>query len=316
MFQFILSSDPLDECLVNSTTGLGTRPCDSADSSGQTWSGAIINDLSLTGGGQLQWTRYVRRRIIRWTQRNVLDSNTSACVSVKELASKREYETILRPCDYKLPYICQKGDGDAKKIMTSSLPTITSLPTERPKNTTSSNGETGSLSLIVGLVIGGAVFLPIIGAFVVIILLKRRAKSKPQKLAPTTEHILDNKLAVKREQRSSQCSPQNKECDTTSNTMIESTNGENGKMVLTSSEYVYNHTWDKPVIEQQSDIVYSTTRAESEYDYSYDPDTNRDVYNHIRVHPITNQLTDHVYSTSRCNNDASLYDHTDSRKSN
>lgn len=38
------------------------------DSSNQKWTDAVIDDLPLKDGGQLQWTRYVRRRIIRWTR--------------------------------------------------------------------------------------------------------------------------------------------------------------------------------------------------------------------------------------------------------
>lgn len=38
------------------------------DSSNQKWTDAAIDGLALKDGGQLQWTRYVRRRIIRWTR--------------------------------------------------------------------------------------------------------------------------------------------------------------------------------------------------------------------------------------------------------
>lgn len=50
-------------------------------------------------------------------QGNVLGSNTSACVSVRKQANEQEYEIVLRPCDYKLPSICQKRDGKAFNIV-------------------------------------------------------------------------------------------------------------------------------------------------------------------------------------------------------
>lgn len=101
----------------------------------------MINGLSSNDRVQSQWTRFLRRRIIRWNRGIFLDSNTSACVSVKELSRKQEYEIVLRQCDYKLPYICQKGDAqNTHKIMTSSLPTSTFMLTEPPGNTISSNG--------------------------------------------------------------------------------------------------------------------------------------------------------------------------------
>lgn len=38
------------------------------DSSGRTWTTAITEGLSSNNGGSLQWTSFLRRRIIRWTQ--------------------------------------------------------------------------------------------------------------------------------------------------------------------------------------------------------------------------------------------------------
>lgn len=50
-------------------------------------------------------------------QGNILGSNTSACVSVRELSYEQEYEIVLRPCNYKLPSICQKKDGKDLNIV-------------------------------------------------------------------------------------------------------------------------------------------------------------------------------------------------------
>lgn len=48
---------------------------------------------------------------------NELGSNTSACVSVRELSNEQEYEIVLRPCNDTLPSICQKRDGKAFNIV-------------------------------------------------------------------------------------------------------------------------------------------------------------------------------------------------------
>lgn len=48
---------------------------------------------------------------------NVLGSNTPACVSVRKLSNEQEYEIVLRPCNDKLPSICQKRDGKAFNIV-------------------------------------------------------------------------------------------------------------------------------------------------------------------------------------------------------
>lgn len=66
--KFNINADTLDECLLNSTTRLSTHPCDATDSSNRRWTEAIINGLSSKGGNQSQWTRFLRRRIIRWNQ--------------------------------------------------------------------------------------------------------------------------------------------------------------------------------------------------------------------------------------------------------
>lgn len=60
--------DNFDECLVNTSTGLLTYPCDSFDSSMRTWSKAIIGGLSSSNGGWIQWTSFVRRHVMRWTK--------------------------------------------------------------------------------------------------------------------------------------------------------------------------------------------------------------------------------------------------------
>ena len=71
---------------------------------------------------------------------------------------------------------------------------------------------------------------------------------------------------------------------------------------------VYNH---KPITEQQTDHVYSSTHTGNEYDC-----VNRDVYNHTWDKPITEEITDHVDSSTSSGNDANVYDHTNSRNLN
>ncbi|XP_065923463.1 uncharacterized protein [Magallana gigas] len=342
-----INADTLDECLLNSTTYISTHPCDAIDSSNQKWTNAIINGLSFNDGNQSQWTRYIRRRIIWWNRGHVLDLNTSACVSVKQLSNQQEYEMVLRQCDAKLPYICLKGNDrhthkmmtssletsptlpskrpentkssigaqHTHQLMTTSLPTSPFLPQERPGNTRTSNGETGSISVIVGVVMGGAVLVLIIVAIVIIKLtrMSSRANSKPQPVSPPTENVVYGKLAAKYDERSSNHSPQNNESIATSSTIVKPTDSEkeSGEMLLTTNDDVYNHTWDKPMKERQPDHVYSTTCSGSEYDYSQVPGINSDVYNHTWDKPITEQQTDHVYSTTGSGNDASLYDHTE-----
>lgn len=44
----------------------------------------------------------------------VLSMKSTACVSVREIKHK-EYDMVLRPCDDKLPSICQKRDIHSKK---------------------------------------------------------------------------------------------------------------------------------------------------------------------------------------------------------
>lgn len=82
-------------------------------------------------------------------------------------------------------------------------------------------------------------------------------------------------------------------------------------MLLMGDSDVYNHTWDKPMTDQQLDHVYSTTCSGGEYDYSQVPGMNSDVYNHTWDKPITEQQTDHVYSITGSENDGNVYDHTD-----
>lgn len=43
------------------------------DSTGRTWTTAIIEGLSSNNGGSFQWTSFLRRRIIRWTQSKTTD---------------------------------------------------------------------------------------------------------------------------------------------------------------------------------------------------------------------------------------------------
>eukprot|EP00105_Crassostrea_gigas_P024198 XP_011444369.1 PREDICTED: uncharacterized protein LOC105340159 [Crassostrea gigas] len=136
---FDIKENSLDECLrINTADDVRTYPCDTADSTGRTWTTAIIEGLSSNNGGSLQWTSFLRRRIIRWTQRTTIFLNGSACVSMKKIQNKK-YEMVLRSCDYKLPSICQRRDANntersTHQMVTSSL----TADTERPPSTVSS----------------------------------------------------------------------------------------------------------------------------------------------------------------------------------
>lgn len=133
---FTIKENSLDECLrINTADDVRTYPCDTADSSGRTWTTAITEGLSSNNGGSLQWTSFLRRRIIRWTQRTTIYPNRSACVSVKEIKNKY-YEKVLRPCDDNLPSICQRREANNKERSTHQMVTssLTADPV-RPSST-------------------------------------------------------------------------------------------------------------------------------------------------------------------------------------
>ncbi|XP_078316776.1 uncharacterized protein LOC111120415 isoform X2 [Crassostrea virginica] len=101
------TKDLLDECLIkNSMTGeMTTRPCDTVDSSGQTWIDSVLRVLPLEGPGSELWTPYTRRRLLRWTTGNENISNRDSC------ASFWNNEIVLRPCDETHAYICKIKNG-------------------------------------------------------------------------------------------------------------------------------------------------------------------------------------------------------------
>ena len=86
---------------------------------------------------------------------------------------------------------------------------------------------------------------------------------------------------------------------------------ERGQPAPGDKDGVYNHTWDKPITEKQTDHMYSSTHTGNEYDC-----VNSDLYNHTWDKPITEEITDHVYSSTRSGNDANVYDHANSRNLN
>ncbi|XP_065923462.1 uncharacterized protein [Magallana gigas] len=286
---FKIKENSLDECLmINTADDVRTYPCDTADSTGRTWTTAIIEGLPSNNGGSLQWTSFLRRRIIRWTQ------NT---------------------------------ERSTHQMVTSSL----TADTERPSSTVSlfvvstvysvTEDESGSLPVIVGAIVGGAVLLLIV-AGIGIVRQRRHAHSTPQPKSVETQNVYYSELTRNSEDHialhiSSHRSTNN-EYDETSGPITQSTDRatEGCKLLPANDDGVYNHPWDKPLKGQQSDHVYSTTCSGSEYDYSQVPSTISDVYNHTWDSPNTEQLTDHVYSTTGSGNDANLYDHTGSKKSN
>lgn len=74
------------------------------DSAMRTWTEAIIGGLT-SNGNSLQWTPFVRRRIIRWAEE-------TECVSVRETMNKKNYDVVVRPCDERLSSICQTDETD------------------------------------------------------------------------------------------------------------------------------------------------------------------------------------------------------------
>ena len=86
---------------------------------------------------------------------------------------------------------------------------------------------------------------------------------------------------------------------------------ERGQPASGDEDGVYNHTWDKPITEKQTDHVYSSAHSRNEYDC-----VNSDVYNHTSDKPITAEITDHVYTSTSSGNDSNVYDHSYSRNLN
>nr|XP_022316838.1 uncharacterized protein LOC111120415 [Crassostrea virginica] len=119
----LTTKDTLDECLIkNTTTGeMTTRPCDTADSSGQTWIDSVLQGLPLKGPEPGQWTPYTRRRLLRWTAGIENIQKKNACVTLWN------FEIVLRPCDETHAYICQMKNDP---ITSASTKTSASLGTE------------------------------------------------------------------------------------------------------------------------------------------------------------------------------------------
>nr|XP_022318357.1 uncharacterized protein LOC111121383 isoform X2 [Crassostrea virginica] len=280
--------DTLDECLIKDTTTgeMTTRPCDAADSSGQTWIDSVLRGLPLEGPGPGQWTPYTRRRLLRWTPGNENIPKRHAC------GSFWNNEIILRPCDETHAYIC--------KIKNDS---ITSASTT-PKN----ENEASVLPVIAGSVAAGCILVLIIAA-IIIIRVKRRAISKQQSAA--TENVYYSGLTDEQTplQGITPSSTDDRMTDKSDKTSPDSK--ERGQPASGDEDGVYNHTWDKPITEKQTDHVYSSTHTGNEYDC-----VNSDVYNHTWDKPITEEITDHVYSSTSSGNDANVYDHANSRNLN
>nr|XP_022319683.1 uncharacterized protein LOC111122304 isoform X2 [Crassostrea virginica] len=119
--------DTLDECLIkNTTTGeMTTRPCDTADSSGQTWIDSVLQGLPLEGPGPGQWTPYTRRRLPRWTAGIENIQKKTACVTLWN------FEIALRPCDETHAYICQMKNDSITSASTKTSPSIGTKPRDR-----------------------------------------------------------------------------------------------------------------------------------------------------------------------------------------
>lgn len=101
--------DNSDGCLMNTDTGFSSRPCDSIDSAMRTWTEAIIGGLT-SNGNSLQWTPFVRRRIIRWAEETDSNLKETECVSVRETMNKKNYDVVVRPCDERFSSICQTDE--------------------------------------------------------------------------------------------------------------------------------------------------------------------------------------------------------------
>ena len=138
--------------------------------------------------------------------------------------------------------------------------------------------------------------------------LNRRATSKQQSVSAATENVYYSGIADEETplQGITTSSADDRMTDKTSPNSTD-----RGQLVPNYEDGVYNHTWDKPITEKQTDHVYSSTHTGNEYDC-----VNSDVYNHTWDKPITEEITDHVYSSTSSGNDANVYDRANSRNFN
>ncbi|XP_078316759.1 uncharacterized protein LOC111117937 isoform X4 [Crassostrea virginica] len=320
-------ADTLDECLINTTTGeMTTRPCDTADSSGQTWINRVLRGLPLEGPGPGQWTPYTRRRLLRWTAGNENIQKRTACVSLWR--NNQTDEIALRPCNETHAYICQIKNDPITSASTKTSLSIGTRGTE-PRNRTYNTGKVGAMAttamqsrdltptllpkneneasvlpVIAGSVAAGCILVLII-AISIILRVKRRANSKQQSVSAATENVHYSGIADEETplQGITTSSADDRMTDKTSHD-----SSERCQLAQGDEDRVYNHTWDKTITEKQTDHVYSSAHSRNEYDC-----VNSDVYNHTWDKPITEEITDHVYSSTSSRNDANVYDHTNSR---
>ncbi|XP_078316760.1 uncharacterized protein LOC111117937 isoform X5 [Crassostrea virginica] len=309
-----IEADTLDECLIkNTTTGeMTTRPCDAADSSDQTWIDSVLQGLPLKGPGPGQWTPYTRRRLLRWTAGNENISKRDPCVSLWN------NEIALRPCDETHAYICKIKNDSITSASTTTSPSIGTEPRDRTDNTAKvgamattamksrdftpavlpkNENEASVLPVIAGSVAAGCIFVLIIAA-IIIIRVKRRASSKQQSASVATENVYYSGLAD--EQTPLQGITPSSADDRMTDKKSPDSN-ERGQLAQGDEDGVYNHTWDKPITEHQTDHVYSSAHTGNEYDC-----LNSNVYNHTWDNPITEEITDHVYSSTSSGNDANV----------
>nr|XP_022318431.1 uncharacterized protein LOC111121434 [Crassostrea virginica]XP_022318432.1 uncharacterized protein LOC111121434 [Crassostrea virginica] len=327
----LTTEDTLDECLIKSTTTgeMTTRPCDAADSSGQTWIDSVLQGLPLEGPGPGQWTPYTRRRLLRWTAGNENIPKRTACVSWSRV--HHQNEIVLRPCDESLAYICQIKNDPITSASTTTSPFIWTEPRDRndttakvdaiattammsrdltPTLSPQNENEASVLPVIAGSVAAGFIFVLIIAA-IIILRVKRRASFKQQSVSAATENVYYSGLADEQTplQGITPSSADDRMTDKSDKTSPDSK--ERGQPAPGDEDGVYNHTWDKPITEKQTDHVYSSVHSRNEYDF-----VNSDVYNNTWDKPITAEITDHVYSSTSSGNDANVYDHTNSRNLN
>ncbi|XP_048757847.2 uncharacterized protein LOC125668107 isoform X3 [Ostrea edulis] len=262
--------DNFDECIRKLENGSQTYPCDSTDSSKKSWRDSAIQGNIHSTEKFPAWSPYLRRILYHWTNEKSSPQEGSVCVSVKNL--KGSYEAVLRPCSETLPSLCDKTDDStdiSRQSSTSGMPNSTLVvhQTER-------DGET--LPLVVGSVIGAACSLIVATVVIVIIIKKRRPKERENPVSVPTENVYYSEMTEER--GASSPAVNSIDYDTMLSVREEKKNEnseEYGRLLPSGESDVYDHTWDKP---------------------------------------ITEQLTDHVYSTTCSGNDANVYDHTETSK--
>ncbi|XP_062567088.1 uncharacterized protein LOC134229349 [Saccostrea cucullata] len=264
--------DSLVECLRETEEGNETYPCDAPDSMGYTWTESLKRQ-GIDYNKLPRWTPYIRRLII----------------------SERKGTSTPRTT------ISGHGTSKGHQITDSS-------PVDRHND---SNEQSDSkLPLIIGSVVGGFLSVVIVVMIIVIVIKRRRPNKKENSHPAPTENVYYSEM---KEDKKSQLTMEKEEpsptVDSTDYDTMMSVNKEKitddseeyGKLLPNDDADVYNHTWDKPITEQFTDHVYSSTFSGN--------DANE--YDHT-VTSYTELTKDTEEKRTLLNgNEDNLYDHTD-----